>query len=146
MTKCWRFYGQGVYSNAYFEYFACGKSATYQFNGVGYSLYIDGVNLGGNGYQYRAGTQNIEQVNAATPTSGFVTSGSCSGCEIIIEHYDCINGACINKNTYNTPGLYKSLSECETVCGTGCSGKCISNSDWSTIEGLASQLKNKNCS
>jgi hypothetical protein len=60
--------------------------------------------------------------------------------------YDCINGACIPKTTYNTPGIYNSLAECETSCGTGCSGKCISNSDWATIEGLASQLKQRNCS
>jgi hypothetical protein len=62
------------------------------------------------------------------------------------EKYDCINGSCIPKTTYNTPGLYQSLSACEIACGTGCSGKCISNSDWAQIEGLSSQLRNKSCS
>jgi hypothetical protein len=60
--------------------------------------------------------------------------------------YDCINGACISKVIYNTPGMYESLEVCETACGTGCSGKCISNSDWVQIEGLANKLKQKNCS
>ncbi|MBD2197941.1 MULTISPECIES: hypothetical protein [Calothrix] len=60
--------------------------------------------------------------------------------------YDCINGACIPSSTYNTPGIYQSLSECEIACGTGCNGKCISNAEWSKIEGLSSQLRNKNCS
>lgn len=67
-------------------------------------------------------------------------------CTVPQTQYDCINGACIAKATYNTPGIYQSLSECETSCGTGCSGKCISNSEWAQIEGLANQLKNQNCS
>ena len=61
------------------------------------------------------------------------------------EKYDCINGACVKKTVYKTPGIYSSLSECETACGTGCSGKCISNSEWAQIEGLSNQLKNRNC-
>ncbi|MEH2070286.1 MAG: hypothetical protein V7K47_19370 [Nostoc sp.] len=67
-------------------------------------------------------------------------------CAPPIIAYDCINGACIKKSVYNTPGLYTSLSECETACGTGCSGKCIPNSEWAQIEGLANQLKLRNCS
>ncbi|MBN3926114.1 hypothetical protein [Nostoc sp. NMS4] len=61
------------------------------------------------------------------------------------DKYDCINGACIKKTVYSTPGIYQSLSECETACGTGCSGKCVSNADWAQIEGLSNQLKNRNC-
>lgn len=60
--------------------------------------------------------------------------------------YDCINAACIESKTYKTPGIYKSLSDCETACGTGCSGQCISNAEWNKIQSLANQLKNKNCS
>ncbi|MEH1838129.1 MAG: hypothetical protein V7L20_05075 [Nostoc sp.] len=62
------------------------------------------------------------------------------------KQYDCINGACLTSDKYSTPGLYPSLSDCEIACGTGCSGKCISNSDWAQIEGLSGQLKNRNCS
>jgi hypothetical protein len=64
----------------------------------------------------------------------------------LAKTYDCINGACIQKTAYNTPGIYNSLAECESICGTGCSGKCISNVEWAQIEGLANQLKSKNCS
>ena len=60
--------------------------------------------------------------------------------------YDCINGACTPTTKYQTLGLYKSLAECEEACGTGCSGKCISNSEWAQIEGLSGQLKSRNCS
>ncbi|MDJ0620700.1 MAG: hypothetical protein QNJ63_28860 [Calothrix sp. MO_192.B10] len=60
--------------------------------------------------------------------------------------YDCINNACIISTEYNTPGLYKSLSECEQVCGTkGCSGKCLSNKQWSIIQELARKAKNTSC-
>lgn len=63
------------------------------------------------------------------------------------EAYDCINGACLKSKDYGTPGLYKSLEECETVCGEKkCSGKCISNKEWNQIKDLAGKLKNKNCS
>ncbi|BAY21692.1 hypothetical protein NIES2100_14490 [Calothrix sp. NIES-2100] len=64
----------------------------------------------------------------------------------VATKYDCINGACIPSTTYSTPGIYANLEACEVACGTGCSGVCISNSDWAKIEGLSSQLKNKNCS
>ncbi len=60
--------------------------------------------------------------------------------------YDCINAACIPSTTYNTPGIYQSLSDCEQVCGPGCSGVCLSNADWAEIQGKAAQLRNKNCS
>ncbi|MBN3877527.1 MULTISPECIES: hypothetical protein [unclassified Nostoc] len=69
---------------------------------------------------------------------------SCTTVAPSVAH-DCINGACTPKTTYGTPGLYPSLSECEVACGTGCSGKCISNSEWAQVEGLANQLKNRNC-
>ncbi|MBN3957503.1 hypothetical protein [Nostoc sp. NMS8] len=72
-------------------------------------------------------------------------SSATNSCEAPTYSYDCINGACTKKNVYNTPGIYSSLSECETACGTGCSGKCVSNSDWAQIEGLASQLRSKEC-
>lgn len=60
--------------------------------------------------------------------------------------YDCINGKCLPQNNYNTPGFYESLAACESICGFGCSGKCISNAEWAQIENLSNHLKVKNCS
>ncbi len=76
--------------------------------------------------------------------------------------YDCLNGNCVPKSQYNTPGLYLSLEACEAACGgNSCPspfeclepanycppGKtCIPNSDWGKIESLSNQLKNKSCS
>lgn len=32
------------------------------------------------------------------------------------DKYDCLNGQCINSNTYNTPGIYSSLENCQSNC------------------------------
>ncbi|MEH2136848.1 hypothetical protein [Nostoc sp.] len=143
--KCWRFSGQGVNNDAYYEYFACGTSATFQAMEGGQALFLDGSRLGGGGFVYRNGSQSASAVNDATPTPGYNTYGECNACKVVIVLYDCINGACTPSTTYKTPGLYSDMNACELACGTGCSGKCISNSDWAQIEGLASQLKNHEC-
>lgn len=93
----------------------------------GLRLYLDGVDQGFD-YTYYP--------------DAYIVSTTCDP----QEKYDCINGACTPSTTYDTPGIYSSLAECEVACGTGCSGKCLSNAEWAQIEGLASQLKNKNCS
>lgn len=71
--------------------------------------------------------------------SAYVVSTTCPIAE---SKYDCVNGVC----TPATNGFYSSLSECQISCGKqGCSGQCISNSDWSQIQGLSNQLRNRNC-
>lgn len=89
------------------------------------------------------GFQGILRLGTYYPSgidvSIFSASNSCA------LAFDCINAACRPSTEYNTPGIYSSLSECEQACGTGCSGKCINNSDWQKIQELANQLKNKNC-
>lgn len=152
MAKCWRFIGQGVGNSAWYEYFACGNNPEYRFNGSGYNLYIDGQNLGGSGYEYRAGTQQVAEVPRATPTSGFQSFGSCSGCEEPLpKNYDCLNGNCIESTVYETPGLYRTLEECQIVCGTVTNNECppghvcLTTSEFSQISSLASQIKGEIC-
>ncbi|MDF5736799.1 MULTISPECIES: hypothetical protein [unclassified Nostoc] len=102
--------------------------------GSTYELRVDGTN----------GTIVLATYN---PGAIEVTIASSSNsCPAPIDAFDCINGSCINKNVYSTPGLYSSLSDCEIACGTGCSGKCVSNADWAQIESLSSQIMNRNCS
>ena len=76
--------------------------------------------------------------------------------------YDCINGACISSTQYKTPGIYQSLSDCQTVCANGGScgdgkqcvdptnfcppGKvCIDQSEFSSIEALISKIGSEVC-
>ena len=61
------------------------------------------------------------------------------------DKYDCLNAACVLSTQFETPGIYSYLEDCETACGTGCSGKCLSNKDWQKIQDLSGKLKNKNC-
>ncbi|WP_375514429.1 hypothetical protein [uncultured Nostoc sp.] len=102
----------------------------------------------GNSYDARVdGTGGTIILGSYTPGNIVVSIASTSNsCPPPSPAYDCINGACIKKTIYSTPGLYKSLSDCEEACGVGCSGKCVNNSDWAQIEGLSGQLKNRNCS
>lgn len=59
--------------------------------------------------------------------------------------YDCINGSCLEKSKFGTPGIYESQADCEQNCGRGCGGVCISNADWGKIGNLAAMIKNKDC-
>lgn len=62
------------------------------------------------------------------------------------QKYDCLNGVCVTQETYDSPGLYASVAECEQACGPECNGKCLSNEEWDKITSLANRLKSKNCS
>jgi hypothetical protein len=95
-------------------------------------------------YSGEGGKQNLE-----SSWSGFellqasIISQEPCPCPLL-DKYDCVNKTCIKNGQYNTPGLYLSLAECAKNCG-GCSGKCLSTSEWSAIKELANRLKNKNC-
>lgn len=142
--KCWLLratpFGGSPYTRK-----ACGENSSLKprvssQHGNGYYWDVDGVDMF-NGSIIKNGT--IEVVDADFST----TYGSCDECKIVIEKYDCINNACIKSDKYDTPGFYKSLEECETVCGEkGCSGECIPNKEWNQIKDLAGKLKGKNCS
>jgi hypothetical protein len=121
MSQCYRFAGQGVGNDFWYEYFACGTDASYQAGNGGQLLYLDGVNLGGGDFVYRNGTTSISVVAEASPTAGFQTYGNCDSCGAVF--YDCINGECIPKTTYNTPGHYETLAACQAECGT-CENQC----------------------
>ncbi|WGV23367.1 hypothetical protein [Halotia branconii] len=144
MTQCFRFYGQGTDGKNY-EFFACGITPEYRPRNSNTSyLFLDDINIAGTNYFYITTTAQVTVVDNDNSTAGYTKFGSCIACNAV--SYDCINGICVKKTVYNTPGFYTTISDCETACGTGCSGKCISNAEWSQIQGLSSQLKNKNCS
>lgn len=111
---------------------------------------------------------NIIQPNNQVAYSAAISArglrGNCTGCLFQGDLWDCINGNCVKNSQYNTPGIYQSLEECQSSCGNSsptCAppnvcidpnnycppGKvCISQSEWSQIEGLSNQLRNNNCS
>ncbi len=97
---------------------------------------------------YNGGREILEGswTNYDLLSSSIVSQTSCTECNDPTVSYDCINASCVKKTVYNTPGIYQSLSDCETACGIGCSGKCLSNEEWSRIQDLANKLRQRNCS
>ncbi|MEH2211063.1 hypothetical protein [Nostoc sp.] len=76
--------------------------------------------------------------------------------------YDCLNGKCVLKTQYNTPGIYNSLADCQAVCASGgacgegrqCvdpttfipSGKvCLDKGEFESIEALISRIGSEVC-
>jgi len=76
--------------------------------------------------------------------------------------YDCLNGQCVKSSEYTTPGLYKSLADCQAVCANGgacAAGKqcvdptnycpegkvCIDQDEYSNIQGLIAKINSEVC-
>lgn len=111
-----------------------------------YSLVNDGADGSCGGYKFYVQDNNTGQIIYRSTSPAQSVSLFFDGIEQGSSvSYDCINGACTNKNVHKTPGLYASLSECQLACGTGCGGKCLSNADWAKIESLSNQIMNKTC-
>lgn len=72
---------------------------------------------------------------------------TCSGIAQNQLPHDCINNKCRPSSQHNTEGFFKSLAECEAVCGSGsgCNGECVSKAKLSQLKNLANRLKRKNC-
>lgn len=58
------------------------------------------------------------------------------------DKYDCVNGQCVKKTVYNTPGIFSKLEDCESVCGNSekCDGTCIKTEDWNEIVRLSGTI------
>lgn len=81
---------------------------------------------------YQAGTLVITPINPAIDPA---------------QQYDCINGGCIPKTTYNTTGKYASLAACQSGCAkdSNCTGECVSVEEIAALQQAASNLQSKNC-
>lgn len=144
---CYRFWAASNEGNRTWELSYCGQSASYtsipgdSLNSAW--LTIDGVSVG---RMYWGPPHALRGIEINTNPQG----NDCLECRNEnpppSPQYDCVNGACVEKQKYSTPGIYESLSECEKSCGPGCGGVCISNSDWAKISNLAAMVKNKDCS
>jgi hypothetical protein len=79
--------------------------------------------------------------------------GKCAGCCTdpvgisSAQSYDCINGGCVPKTTYNTPGVFATLAACESGCAknSNCTGECVSTSELAALAQAANTLQSKNC-
>jgi selenophosphate synthase len=63
------------------------------------------------------------------------------------QAYDCINGGCLPKTTYGTPGFYANLAACQSGCAknSNCKGECVTPEEIAALQQAANQLQNKIC-
>ncbi|MEH2164561.1 MAG: hypothetical protein V7K38_26795 [Nostoc sp.] len=116
-----------------------------------------------NTYELRVdGNLGTILLNTYSPGSINVTVTSSSNSCLNVTKYDCINGQCIQSSTYETPGIYQSLADCQAVCANGgacASGKkcvdpttfcpdgkvCIDQGEFDSIEALISKINSEIC-
>lgn len=63
------------------------------------------------------------------------------------QPFDCLNGACLPKSTYNTPGFFDSLSACQSGCAknSNCTGECVSAAEIAALKQSANNLQSRIC-
>lgn len=63
------------------------------------------------------------------------------------QPYDCINGGCIPKTTYNTPGAFANLAACQSGCAknSNCSGECVPAAELAALQQAANDLNSRYC-
>jgi hypothetical protein len=61
--------------------------------------------------------------------------------------YDCLNGGCIPRSVFGTPGKYETLAACESGCGkdSPCNGECVSAAEIAALQQAANNLQSRNC-
>jgi hypothetical protein len=60
---------------------------------------------------------------------------------------DCLNGGCVPKTTYNTPGIFPTLAACQSGCAknSNCIGECVSAEELAALQQAANNLQSKFC-
>lgn len=61
--------------------------------------------------------------------------------------YDCLNGGCVPKTTYNTPGFYANLAACQSGCAknSNCKGECVEAAELAQLQQAVGNIKNRIC-
>ena len=64
------------------------------------------------------------------------------------QPYDCVNGGCVPKTTYSTPGLFVSLAACQAGCAKNstCTGECVSAEELAALQQAAGTVRSRLCS
>jgi len=63
------------------------------------------------------------------------------------QPFDCLNGGCIPKATYNTPGVFPSLAACQLGCAknSNCAGECVSPAQMADLQSATANLIARYC-
>ncbi len=158
--KCFLVWGVNC-SGGKFSSFICADTIQTPAGGCGTNIVIDGTNYGSNQVNNFVIVPNDDhsRIPAGYPFSG----GNCSSCNTLIIKYDCVNGNCVQSTTYNTPGFFDNLSDCQNNCSTNtnsCNSPfecidpsnfcppnkvCVPQDEWGQITNLIHQNISKHC-
>jgi hypothetical protein len=60
---------------------------------------------------------------------------------------DCINGGCVPKDIYKTPGVFATLSACQAGCAknSNCTGECVDPAEIAALNQALNNLQAKIC-
>jgi hypothetical protein len=60
---------------------------------------------------------------------------------------DCVNGGCVAKTTYNTPGVFPTLAACISGCAknSDCTGECVDPAEIAAHRQALNTLQSKFC-
>jgi hypothetical protein len=74
-------------------------------------------------------------------------SGDCAPTSIADQPCDCLNGGCVPKTTYNTPGIYVNLAACQSGCAknSNCTGECVDPAEIAALKQAVNTLQSKIC-
>jgi hypothetical protein len=74
------------------------------------------------------------------------TPGACPSCNPD-QPCDCVNGGCVPKTTYNTPGVFATLAACESGCAknSNCTGECVDPAEIAAHRQALNNLQSKFC-
>lgn len=63
------------------------------------------------------------------------------------QKYDCINGGCLPAKSYNTPGKFANLANCQSACAkdSNCTGECIPLEEIAALQQAASNIRSRLC-
>lgn len=63
------------------------------------------------------------------------------------QPHDCINGNCLPKTSYNTPGIYSNLAACQSACAknSNCTGECVPVAEIATLRSAVTALQQRIC-
>ena len=60
---------------------------------------------------------------------------------------DCLNGGCVPAASYNTPGVFSNLADCEAGCAKNapCKGECVSAAQLAALNQAISKVRPRLC-
>jgi hypothetical protein len=129
--------------------FVCKESVSFIPGGCGLIIVYNGISTGISIHSGFASIVSSADRNLCPPDYPFYSDES-AGCVTSInpdQPCDCINGGCLPKTTYGTPGVFANLAACEAGCAknSNCTGECVDPAEIAAHQQALNNLKAKIC-